>query len=132
MAKKIKAPIKRQTPVVKKVLSNGLTVLVKPMHNLPKVSIQLWYNVGSRDEKDKERGIAHLIEHMIFKGTHKLSESDINTITHMLSGSANAFTSYDFTGYLFNLPSNIGKQYCQLWQIACAIVRSKKRCLVQK
>ncbi len=61
----------KQTPVVKKVLSNGLTVLVRPMHNLPKVSIQLWYNVGSRDEKDKERGIAHLIEHMIFKGTNQ-------------------------------------------------------------
>lgn len=107
---KVKQVPARQTPVVKKVLANGLTVLVRPMHNLPKVSIQLWYNVGSRDEKDKERGIAHLIEHMIFKGTHKLSESDINTITHMLSGSANAFTSYDFTGYLFNLPSNNWKE----------------------
>ena len=41
---------------------------------------------------------------MIFKGTKQLSESDINIITHMLSGSTNAFTSYDYTGYLFNLP----------------------------
>ncbi len=97
-------------PVHKKVLSNGLTVLVRPIHTIPKVSIQLWYNVGSKDEKDNERGIAHLIEHMIFKGTDRLSESDIDTIAHKLSGSLNAFTSYDYTGYLFNFPMQHWKQ----------------------
>lgn len=91
--------------VVQKVLKNGMTILVRPVHMIPKVSIQLWYYVGSKDEKDNERGIAHLIEHMIFKGTEKLSESDINTLTHKLSASCNAFTSYDYTGYLFNIPS---------------------------
>lgn len=95
----------KKTPVIKKVLDNGLTVLVYETHNIPKVSLQLWYNVGSKDEKDGERGIAHLIEHMIFKGTEKLSESDINIVSHMLSGSINAFTSYDYTGYLFNFPT---------------------------
>ncbi len=96
---------KGQTPVYKKLLSNGMTVLVRPIYTIPKVSTQLWYNVGSKDEKDKERGIAHLIEHMIFKGTQKLSESDINMVTHKLSGYCNAFTSYDYTGYLFNFPT---------------------------
>lgn len=91
--------------VLKKVLKNGMTILVRPVHMIPKVSIQLWYGVGSKDEKDSERGIAHLIEHMIFKGTEKLSESDINVLTHKLSSSCNAFTSYDYTGYLFNMPS---------------------------
>ena len=90
--------------VEKRVLSNGMTVLVRPVHVVPKVSMQIWYNVGSKDEKSGERGIAHLIEHMIFKGTKKLSESDINVLTHKLSGSTNAFTSYDYTGYLFNMP----------------------------
>ncbi len=94
-----------KTLVHKYVLANGMTILVRPLHIIPKVSIQLWYHVGSKDEKDSERGIAHLIEHMIFKGTTKLAESDIDTIVHMLSGSCNAFTSYDYTGYLFNLPS---------------------------
>jgi zinc protease len=88
---------------------------VREVHEIPKVSIQLWYGVGSRDEQDKERGIAHLIEHMIFKGTDTLSESDINVVTHMLSGSCNAFTSYDFTGYLFNFPT-------QHWQEALPIM----------
>ena len=90
--------------VHKYILKNGMTLLVRPVHTLPKVSLQIWYNVGSKDEKLGEKGIAHLIEHMIFKGTKQLSESDINIITHMLSGSTNAFTSYDYTGYLFNLP----------------------------
>ncbi len=103
-------PVKTITPVHKAVLDNGMTVLVRPMHNIPKVSIYLWYNVGSKDEQDKERGIAHLIEHMIFKGTDKLSESDINVITNMLSGSCNAFTSYDYTGYLFNMPTHHWKE----------------------
>ena len=91
-------------------LPNGLTLLVRPTHTAPMVSVQLWYYVGSKDEHDGERGIAHLIEHMIFKGTKKLSESDINTVVHMLSGNMNAFTSYDYTGYLFNMPSHNWKQ----------------------
>lgn len=91
--------------VFKKVLDNGLTILVRPTHTIPKASIQLWYNVGSKDEKTGQKGIAHLIEHMIFKGTKKMSESDINLIVNKLSGHCNAFTSYDYTGYLFDLPS---------------------------
>lgn len=92
-------------PVIKEILSNGLTILIKPSHNIPKVSTQMWYDVGSKDEKTGEKGIAHLIEHMIFKGTKRLSECDINLITHKLSGYTNAFTSYDYTGYLFDFPS---------------------------
>lgn len=103
------------TRVFKKVLSNGLTILVRTTHIIPKVSVQLWYNVGSKDEKSGQKGIAHLIEHMIFKGTEKLTESDINLITHKLSGYCNAFTSYDYTGYLFDFPS-------QQWHAALPIM----------
>ncbi|HSC25382.1 MAG TPA: pitrilysin family protein [Candidatus Babeliales bacterium] len=92
--------------VIKKVLDNGLTLLIRASHEIPKVSFQIWYNVGSKDELTGEKGIAHLIEHMIFKGTDTLSESDINTLVHKLSGSCNAFTSYDYTGYLFNFPTH--------------------------
>lgn len=98
--------ITNETRVLKKVLDNGLTVLIRPSHAVPKVSVQLWYNVGSKDEKTNQKGIAHLIEHMIFKGTKQLSESDINMITQKLSGVCNAFTSYDYTGYLFDFPSH--------------------------
>ena len=57
-----------QKKVSKKVLSNGLTVLVRPVTTIPKVSTQLWYHVGSKDEETGQKGLAHLIEHMIFKG----------------------------------------------------------------
>ena len=92
--------------VQKVVLDNGLTVLIRESHEIPKVSFQIWYNVGSKDELVGEKGIAHLIEHMIFKGTDTLSESDINTLVHKLSGECNAFTSYDYTGYYFNFPTH--------------------------
>lgn len=98
--------IPKTSTIVKKVLNNGLILLIKPSKRVPKVSIQLWYNVGSKDEKTGQKGIAHLIEHMIFKGTQTLSESDINMITYKLSGTCNAFTSYDYTGYLFDFPSH--------------------------
>lgn len=90
--------------VVKKLLGNGLQILIYPNSYIPKVSAQLWYNVGSKHELLGQKGMAHLIEHMIFKGTKTLTESDINLISTKLSGSCNAFTSHDYTGYLFDLP----------------------------
>ncbi len=102
--------------VTKKVLSNGLTVLVVPVHHVPEVEIELWYNVGSKDEKNGERGMAHLIEHMIFKGSKIFSESDLNLITHKLSGYSNAFTSYDYTAYVFRFPSNAWEH--ALWMLS--------------
>jgi zinc protease len=99
----------KKKQIKKVVLENGITVLILEDHTQPKVSIQMFYHVGSKDEKTGEKGIAHLIEHMLFKGTNKaylhLSESDINAIVQMLSGTTNAFTTYDYTGYLFNIPS---------------------------
>lgn len=90
--------------VVQTNLENGMTVLVCPKKDASIVSIQLWYNVGSKHEATGERGIAHFIEHMIFKGTDILAESDIDSVTTKLSGSCNAFTWYDYTGYLFDIP----------------------------
>ncbi len=89
-------------PIHHHTLPNGLNVIIQPDAKVPNVSIQLWYNVGSKDEQAGEKGLAHLLEHMIFKGTKRMSESDINVITHKLAGYTNAFTSYDYTGYLFD------------------------------
>lgn len=90
--------------VIETKLDNGLTLLVCPKQDASIVSIQLWYKVGSKHEKTGQRGIAHFIEHMIFKGTNHLTESDINLVTNKLSGMCNAFTWYDYTGYLFDIP----------------------------
>lgn len=100
--------------IYKKKLSNGLSVLVKPSHHIPRVEAHLWYNVGSKDEKHGERGMAHLIEHMLFKGTKHLSESDHNLICQKLTANANAFTSQDYTCYTFRLPSHV-------WEVALEI-----------
>lgn len=101
--------------IYKHVLKNGLTVLVKPVHQIPRVEAHLWYNVGSKDEAHGERGMAHLIEHMLFKGTKNLSESDINLICQKISADANAFTSQDYTCYTFRIPNHT-------WKIALEIL----------
>lgn len=91
--------------VFKHTLDNGLTILVCPKKLAPKVSAQMWYNVGSKHELPGEKGMAHFIEHMIFKGTETmLSESDINLVSQKLSAYVNAFTSFDYTTYLFDVP----------------------------
>src|SRR6476620_5139392 len=100
-----------QKAVFKHVLDNGLTVLVFPIHSIPKVSVQLCIKVGSAHEKTEGRGIAHFLEHLLFKGTSRLSETDITHIVDKLSGSCNAFTSHDYTVYQFDFPR-------QHWTIA--------------
>ena len=97
---------KKEEFVKKQVLKNGLTVLVREVHNIPKVSIQLFYNVGSKDGKTGEKGIAHLIEHMVFKGTDKLSESDINFIVQFEEEKS----LLDLAGLKLELEENTGKK----------------------
>ncbi len=91
--------------VFKYVLENGLTVLICPKKDVAKVALQMWYNVGSKHENPSEKGMAHFLEHMIFKGTDKLlSETDINAVSQKLAAYTNAFTSYDYTAYVFDVP----------------------------
>lgn len=89
------------------ILPNGLTALVFPMSHVPRVDVHLGYHVGSKDEGDGEHGIAHVIEHMLFKGTTLLSESDINLVCQKLSCDANAFTSRDYTYFTFHAQNNV-------------------------
>lgn len=92
--------------ITKKVLDNGLTVVVFHHPVAPKVLVQLAYDVGSSAEEEGERGLAHLIEHMIFKGTDKLAEGDIDGIARKYGASFNAFTSSDVTSYYFETNKN--------------------------
>lgn len=96
---------KHKTLVEKYVLKNGLHILIYPLRATPKVSLQMWYGVGSKDEQAGQHGLAHFLEHMMFKGSEKLSESDISLVTTKLSASCNAFTSQDYTSYIFEVPS---------------------------
>lgn len=98
-----------------KILKNGLTVLVREVKNIQKVSLRLWYKAGSRDEVDGQRGIAHLLEHMLFKGTEKLSATDIDLIGHKLGANFNAYTTEDHTRMVFDVP-------IQHWRIIMTIL----------
>ncbi|WP_418006656.1 M16 family metallopeptidase [Nostoc piscinale] len=84
--------------VRKTVLENGLTVLTKEVHTAPVISVQMWYKVGSRYEAPGTNGIAHQLEHMMFKGT-KNRPVQFARLFSALGSDSNAFTSYDQTAY---------------------------------
>ena len=87
-------------------LDNGLKIIVKEDHRAPVVMTQIWYNVGSTDEPIDKGGISHLLEHMMFKGTSKVSSNDYERLIAKFGGTNNAFTSYDYTGYYELFPAN--------------------------
>jgi zinc protease len=91
--------------VKKMVLANGLTVLTKEVHNAPVVTVQVWYKIGSRDEAPGVNGIAHQLEHMLFKGT-KDRPIQFGRLFSALGSSFNAFTSYDQTAYYNTVEKN--------------------------
>lgn len=84
--------------VNKTLLENGLTVLTKEVHSSPVVSVQVWYKVGSRNEEPGLNGIAHQLEHMVFKGTTS-RPIQFGRLFNALGSDSNAFTSYDETAY---------------------------------
>lgn len=80
------------------VLDSGLTVLTKEVHTAPVVTVQVWYNIGSCDEAPGVNGIAHQLEHMLFKGTSD-RPIQFGRLFSALGSDSNAFTSYDNTAY---------------------------------
>lgn len=86
------------------VLPNGLTVVVSPRPIRPLVACQIWVKAGSADEAPQEAGVAHLLEHMIFKPTEAYPMG-VAPLVEGMGGSVNAFTSYDYTVYHFVVPS---------------------------
>ncbi len=85
--------------VREEILDNGLKVLLLENHRSPAVTFQVWYRVGSRNEVDGKSGIAHFLEHMLFKGTDKVAPEEYSRIIRKHGGRSNAFTSHDATVY---------------------------------
>jgi zinc protease len=81
------------------VLENGLKVLLLEDHKSPAVTFQVWYRVGSRNEKDGKSGLSHFLEHMMFKGTAKVKPEEYAQIIAKNGGRSNAFTTPDVTVY---------------------------------
>jgi len=81
------------------VLDNGLKILLLEDHKSPAVTFQVWYRVGGRNEKDGKSGLAHFLEHMMFKGTPTTKPEEYSRIIAKNGGRSNAFTSSDVTVY---------------------------------
>lgn len=86
-------------------LANGMTLIVKPDHRSPTAVHMLWVRVGAMDEVDGTSGVAHVLEHMLFKGTPTLPSGAFSRRVAALGGRENAFTSRDYTGYYQQIPA---------------------------
>ncbi len=94
------------TKIHKTRFPNGLTLILKEMHAAPVTAFCVWYRVGSRNEHLGITGASHWVEHMMFKGTPRYNESDMDRMVSREGGDRNAFTSFDFTTYYETMPSN--------------------------
>lgn len=88
------------------VLDNGLRVISLEDFSCPIVAVQLWYHVGSKNEDPERQGFAHMFEHMMFQGTDRLGNTDHFDLIRKTGGNCNAYTSFDQTVYVQQLPAN--------------------------
>ena len=93
-------------PVHTYTLSNGMTLIVKPDRRAPTAVHMVWVRVGAMDETDGRSGLAHVLEHMMFKGTAQLRPGEFSRRVAALGGNDNAFTASDFTGYHQQIPAD--------------------------
>jgi len=93
------APLWAAEDVTAFTLDNGLQVVVIEDNRAPVVVQMVWYKVGSADEPRGKSGIAHFLEHLMFKGTDELAPGEFSDIVEAQGGSDNAFTSWDYTAY---------------------------------
>ena len=87
-------------------LPNGLTVVLSEDHSTPIVHVQLWYHVGSKDERPGRTGFAHLFEHLMFKGSKNVEPEAHTSYIASVGGQANAYTTEDTTVFWETAPSN--------------------------
>ena len=92
-------PAVADEPVTTFTLQNGLNVVVIEDHRAPVVVQMIWYRVGAADEPPGHSGIAHFLEHLMFKGTAAHPAGEFSQLVSRIGGSENAFTSYDYTAY---------------------------------
>jgi zinc protease len=86
-------------PITEFTLRNGMKIIVNEDHRAPTVAHMIWYRVGSMDETNGHTGVAHALEHMMFKGTKTLKPGEFSKRVAQLGGRENAFTSKDYTAY---------------------------------
>ena len=95
-------------------LDNGLRVVLIENNRAPVVTQMIWYNVGSVDESYGKSGLAHFLEHLMFKGTKNFPDNYFSKFISSNGGSENAFTSFDYTAYYQTIPSEKIEQIIEL------------------
>jgi zinc protease len=95
-------------------LANGLEVVVVPDHRAPVVTHMIWYKVGAADETPGKSGLAHFLEHLMFKGTEKNPGDAFSRQVAEIGGQENAFTASDYTGFFQRVPRNHLKEVMAL------------------
>ncbi|MCC7008111.1 MAG: insulinase family protein [Acidobacteria bacterium] len=93
-------------PYTKFTLPNGLTVILHEDHSVPKIAVNVWYHVGSANEKPGRTGFAHLFEHLMFEGSKHVKEGEFDTLLEAVGGTNNGSTTSDRTNYYEVVPSN--------------------------
>lgn len=91
--------------IYRKILNNGLTLLLNENHKLPICTVMIWLRVGARNEKPGITGISHYLEHCYSMGTQRFGPRENSWLIQRIGGTKNAFTSQDFTAYYSNIPS---------------------------
>jgi zinc protease len=95
-----------QLQIVTRTLDNGLRLVMVENHNAPVISLQMWYHVGSKDERPGHTGFAHLFEHLMFEGSVHVAPDQHSRVIEALGGESNAFTLDDVTVFYETFPSN--------------------------
>src|SRR5215510_11736357 len=100
------APARAADAVLATTLDNGLRVLLLEDHRSPVAAFQVWYRVGSRNEVRGRTGLAHFLEHMMFKGTPTHGPRQFSRLMEQNGGRDNAFTSQDVTAYYVDIAAD--------------------------
>jgi zinc protease len=100
------APRKLEVPYQLFTLKNGLTVILHQDRSVPVVAINVWYHVGSANERPGRTGFAHLFEHLMFEGSKNVKEGEFDTLLEAAGGNNNGSTNNDRTNYVIDVPSN--------------------------
>ncbi|NRA01109.1 MAG: insulinase family protein [Myxococcales bacterium] len=105
LSDKTRTPLPDKGNVLSTILENGLRVVVVEDHSAPVVALNVWVRTGSADETDPESGMAHVFEHMLFKGTERRDVGEIAQTVEASGGNINAYTSFDMTVYHITMAS---------------------------
>jgi hypothetical protein len=109
-------------------LENGLKVVLLEDHSTPIIHTEIWYHVGSKNEKKGRTGFAHLFEHMMFKGSKNVEPEGHPSRISSVGGQSNAYTNEDATVYWQTFPSSICRSCCGSKPIAWRRSASTRRC----